>query len=338
MSRTVETGGSSGTRAGEALPLPFFAIPFGLSGLSSVWTVAATDLGAPPAVGTALWILTAIVWVVLIVVYLVRARRARTSLWQGLHDSGTGPFAALIPVVAILLGGRLAHTWPIPGRVVVVVALGVLVILSAWSLSAILSGGVDARILHPAYYLFSLAAGLIGALGLAQAGLPRLATAVLVAGVVMWFLFGAAVIARLAAGTALPRPLLQTLAIFSVPPSIAGLAWFAIAGPHLGVVHDALLALTVFLLLGQAFLVPAYVRTGFGIGTWAFTFTAAAPAAYGVQWLTVADPTGGTVWAWVLVAVVTTWIAWVAVRTVLLLVGRLLAGRRRAAGVGARRR
>lgn len=301
---------------------PFFAIPFGLSGLASAWAAAAAALGAPVAVARALWLVVGVVWVVVVAAYAVGVAHTPGALRSDLHHPLQGPFLALAPVVAILFGGALCAVAPTAGRIVVVVAVVAIGVLSAWSLSAMLTGALDAHLLHPGYFLYTLAGGLIGAIGLAQAGWHVAALAAWGVGVFFWIVLAAAVVARLAASGPLPDAAVPALAIFSVPPSVAGLAWFAIAGDRIDAVHVVLLALMLFLLVGQAFLVPRYARVPFGLGWWSFTFTAAAPAGYGIRLLHAAHPAGWPVWAWLVLAVVTLWIGGIGVRTLVRLASR----------------
>jgi tellurite resistance protein len=227
-----------------------------------------------------------------------------------------------VPVVAILLGGELARYWLLGGRVLVAVAVVVIGVLSAWSLAELLSGAIDARVFHPGYFLFTLAGGLIGAIGLAQVGARGLATVAFGVGLFFWAVLAAAVLARLVSVPPLPDAVVPTLAIFSVPPSVAGLAWFGIEGERIDLMQQVLLVITVFLLLSQLFLVRRYARVPFGLGYWSFTFTAAAPASYGIRWLWLVQPPGWPVWAWLMLVAVTAWIGWIAARSVPLVFGR----------------
>ncbi len=300
------------------LPLNYFAIPFGLAGITGTWIVASTALGAPAAVGIILWIITAVAWLSMIGVYAWRGMRAEGSLLADLRHPILGPFGSLVPVVAILLGGSLAGVWPVAGRVLVAAGFIVIVILSAWKLAAWMTGAIDAQLFHPGYFLTVLAGGLIGAIGLAQVGAHDLALVAFGIGIFFWAVLAAVVLTRLIAIETLPAPLVPTLAIFSVPPSVAGIAWFWINGDQIDVVQRILMGLMVFLLLSQVFLVPRYARVPFGIGYWSFTFSAAAPATYAIRWLWVTQPAGWEAWSWLMLGVVTLWIGWIAGRSVTL--------------------
>lgn len=296
------------------LPLNHFGIPFGLSGLAGTWTIATNALGVPDAVGLALWAVAAIAWLGVLTQYFLRASRAGGSVLADLRHPFLGPFASLIPVVGILLGGALAGQWLIGGRVLVGISVSAIAIVSAWMLAQWMTGSITAPVFHPGYFLTIVAGGLIGAIELAQVGATTLAVIALGVGVFFWAVMAAVVLARLVATETIPDPVIPSLAIFSVPPSVAGIAWFAINGEKIDVIHQILLGIMLFLLLSQLFLVRRYAKIPFGIAYWSFTFTVAAPATYGIHWLWLTQPAGWQVWCWVILSIVTLWIGGIAVR------------------------
>ncbi|ROS74074.1 tellurite resistance protein [Curtobacterium sp. PhB130] len=135
-------------------------------------------------------------------------------------------------------------------------------------------------------------------------------------GILFWLLIGAMLIARLATGPAIAPALLPTLAILSAPPAVAGNAFWVITGGAPSVVHTVLAGTMVALLLPHLFLVRRYVATGFAIGFWAMTFTAAASATYGVRLLATGDlGLLGNVAAWTVVGVATALVGTIAIRS-----------------------
>lgn len=302
-------------RSQTRLPLNFLGIPFGLSGLAGTWTIASSALDVPDAIGLALWSVAAISLLGVLAEYARRAVHAKGSMLADLRHPFLGPFGALAPAVGILLGGELARLWPIGGLILVATSVTSIGVLSAWMLAEWMTGSIDAHIFHPGNFLPILAGGLIGAIGLAQAGATTLAIVSLAVGTFLWAILAAVILARLVAIDTLPEALVPTLAIFSVPPSVAGMAWFAINGESIDMIHQVLLALMVFLLLSQLFLVTRYARIPFGIATWSFTFTVAAPATYGIHWLWLTQPAGWQLWSWLTLTVVTLWIGGIAVRS-----------------------
>ncbi|WP_308466555.1 SLAC1 family transporter [Rathayibacter soli] len=302
-------------RAGSRLPLNYFAIPFGLSGIAGTWTLATPALGVPSGIGLALWAIAAFAWLSVLGTYAWCGMRAGGSLLADLRHPFLGPFGSLAPVVAILLGGAMAQLWPLGAGILVGVGVIAIGVLSAWLLAEWMTGSVDAHVFHPGNFLTILAGGLIGAIGLAQVGARTFALIAFCIGIFFWAVLAAVVLARLVAMARLPAGLIPTLAIFSVPPSVAGIAWFAINGEHIDWIQQTLLGLMLFLLLSQVFLVRSYARVPFGIGYWSFTFTAAAPATYGIHWLWLTQPTGSAAWSWLILGAVTLWIGWIAIRS-----------------------
>jgi tellurite resistance protein len=254
-------------------------------------------------------------WLTILVLYIRHARGSAGSTATDLRHPARGPFGALAPVVAILIGGALAPEWLAGAVALVTVGVVGIAVLSAWMLAGWAAGSIRATFFHPGNYLSVLAGGLIGAIGLAQVGARSLALAAFGVGIFFWTVLTAVVIARTVDRTELPTALIPTLAIFSVPPSVAGIAWFAINGNSIDGVQQVLLALMVLLLLSQAFLVPLYRRVPVGIGYWSFTFSAASPATYGIQWLWIVRPWGWAAWSWLILSAVTLWIAGIAVLT-----------------------
>lgn len=299
------------------IPLNLFGIGFGLSGLAGTWTAVA-DVGLGPAVvGDVLWLVAAAVWLVTLVRYAARAGGARAVL-ADLRHPVLGPFAALAPTTALLLGGRLDREDRTAGQVLVVAALVVATAFGVWFLATLLEGGRDVDTLHGGYLLPTTAAALVGAQALAVAGWDTAARAAFAAGVLSWLLVGAVLLARLALRPALPAALVPTLAIFSAPPAVAGNAWFAIDGGRTDTVQHLLLGTFVLLLTLQLALVPRYARLPFALGWWALTFTAAASATYGVRWLALSGWPGWSAYAWAVVGLTTALIAMIAGRSIVL--------------------
>jgi tellurite resistance protein len=66
----------------------------------------------------------------------------------------------------------------------------------------------------------------------------------------------------------------------------------------------------------QLRLIQAYRRVPFGVGWWAFSFSYAAAIVAGIDWLAIGQAPGRTVWIDVLLAIATTGIALLVIRTI----------------------
>jgi tellurite resistance protein len=263
----------------ERIPLNTFAMPFGLAGLAVTWTAAADVLAWPETVPNVLWGIAGVAWTGLIAAHILRAIRVRRPLSAQLRHPVQGPTAALVPLVAMLLGARLHGALPLLGTVVVAVAIGVAALFAGWIIAGWLRGAPPSAV-HGGYLLPTVASGLIGATTAAQVGLPQLAWGAFAVGMVFWLVLFAVIGMRLAVVPALPGPLVPTMAILVAPPAVAGLAWIALTGEVRGPVIDGLVALTVISVLIQAALLPVYRATPFSLGMWSFTFPFAAVATF----------------------------------------------------------
>jgi tellurite resistance protein len=301
------------------LALNTFGIAFGTAGLAGTWTAAGADLHAPAAIGEVLWVAAALLWIGTIVRYVRRAGGVR-GIRDDLRHPVFGPFAALVPAVASLLSAHLATWLPTAGAVGVWVAAAVSTAFGAWFVASLVTVPREAGTLHGGYLLPTVAASLLTAQSFAVIGEHTLAAGFFAAGILFWVLIGAVLISRLTTGPALPAPLFPTVAILSAPPAVAGNAWWTITGGAPSTVQVALVGTMVAFLLPHLFLVRRYLRTGFAVGFWAMTFTAAASATYGVRVLSAGDlGTTGVVLAWVVVALATGLVGVIAIRSVGLL-------------------
>src|SRR6266576_996973 len=100
--RTLSVGATSGRAPSRVVRIPpnFFGIALGLSGLAALWVFAGTSFGAPAAVGEALGLLSALVWVGLMLAYL---RQGPRTILADACDATVGPFLAAPVMSAYVL-------------------------------------------------------------------------------------------------------------------------------------------------------------------------------------------------------------------------------------------
>ncbi|MDN4612982.1 transporter [Leifsonia sp. F6_8S_P_1B] len=309
----------------ERIPLNTLAVPFGLAGLAEAWTASSSVLGLPEVVADVFWLIAAAGWVAMIVAHVVRGVRVRLPLAEQLRHPAQGPVAALVPVVGMLLGARLARVLPVAGSALVLASIAAALVLAGWLVARWLRGEATPASAHGGYLLPTVAAGLVAASAAAQIGWTGLGWAAFAVGMLFWVVVFAALLVRLVAVPALPAPLTPTLAILVAPPAVGGLAWIALTGSAEGPVVDGLAGLTVLLVAVQAALLPVYRRTPFSLGMWSFTFPFAAVAAFLTEVLAPA-PVVGVVAAVASALAITTLVGWVAVAS-LRLIARSRPGR-----------
>jgi tellurite resistance protein len=310
---------------GLRVPPNLFAIVLGIAGLAEAWHAAVPVLGRVQAVPDVLNVLDAALWLVLVGAYLAQ------DPWivlADLRDPVLSPFVPASALTAMLLAAALANTAFAAGRVLVVVFLTVTIALGGWLTGQWMTGGIDPDSVHPGYLLPTAAGGLIGANAAAQVHLHALAEASFGIGVICWIMLGSVTLNRLFTRPALPNALVPTLAIELGIPAVAGLAYFAVAGRTVSFVACALGGYAVLMALVQVRLIPVYRRLSVTPGAWSFTFAYAAAAADALTWLAIKKPPASTSYAIAVITLLTSFVLWIAFRTVVLAVrGQLFPAR-----------
>jgi tellurite resistance protein len=292
-----------------------FGISYGLAGLATCWGYAAILGLAPGSVADALFIVTAAVWLVLVVGYLSQVPRRRGGWRADLTDPVSAPFVSLIPIVGMLLAiGMMPHA-PTAGRWLFAIFAAATTILAGWITGQWIVEDLDLDKLHSGYVLPTIAGGLIASIGAALAGWTGLAHAFMGLGVVSWLLIGSVIMARLMFRPRLPVPLTPTLAIEVAPPALAGLAYLAITNGRVDAVALAFGGFTALAAIIQLRLIPVYRRLSFGPAFWSFAFPYAAVATFALHWINYGRPVGYKVWAWAVLLAITAFIAALAVET-----------------------
>jgi tellurite resistance protein len=304
------------TRALPRIPPNFFSIAFGLCGLGLTWRAAQAVLRTPAGIADGIFILTAVVWLVLLAVYLAKGPRL---ILVDLADPALSPFVSLALIVPVILSAQLAPYALAAARVLVLTFLAATIILGGLLLGQWIAGSMDLDSAHPGYFLPTVAAGFIGAIFTAELGFRGIAIASFGVGVICWVLLSSVVLGRLFFRPMLPPPLVPTLTIELAPPALAGVAYFALTGPVVGFVARVLGGYVVLMALVQLRLIPGYARLRFSPGFWAFTFSFAAVGVDALLWIAITRPAGASGYAIAVVILVTVLLVAIAIRTIIAL-------------------
>ncbi|MEV8516448.1 hypothetical protein [Dactylosporangium sp. NPDC051484] len=292
-----------------------FGMSYGLAGLSGCWTYAALLGLAPGAVADVLFVITGVVWLVLLAGYVSDVPRRPGSWAAELSDPVQAPFVSLAPIVGMLLSIGLMPHAPTAGRWLFGLFAVATVVLAGWLTGQWIMGGLDLDRLHPGYVLPAVAGGLIAAIGAAMAGWPGLARMFFGFGLVSWLLIGSIILARLYFRPPLPAQLQPTLAIDVAPPALAGIAYLAVTRGRVDAGTFVLGGYTLLTALVQVRLIGLYRRLRFAPGFWAFAFPYAALATFGLHWLAYARPPAYQIWVWVVLLAITAFIVGLAAET-----------------------
>ncbi|GIH14935.1 hypothetical protein [Rugosimonospora africana] len=296
------------------LPASLFAIAFGMAGLAQAWSTVTRLAGDSSWPANALWIVTAVVWLITLVAYLsnVAARHRKAEL----SDLTFGPFTALIVIVPMLLGAPLAQQAKRAGEVVFICGAILMVLVGAWITGGWVTLDGDIQRWHPGYFLPTAAGGLLAGGESAMLGFTTLSRVLFGLGLGCFLILASIISYRLFVVAALPPPLLPTIAIELAPPVVAGSAWFAINGNRVDMFAGILAGFSGLMLAVQLRLIALYRRAKFGPGFWAFSFPFAAAVTDGVHWLAAEHVPGRGAIAYALVGVLSAGFVFLAARTV----------------------
>jgi tellurite resistance protein len=200
-----------------------------MAGLAQAWSTVTQLADASDWPGNVLWIVTAGTWLITLAGYLANVaaqRRWKTEL----SDPTFGPFTALIVIVPMLLGARLAEEASGAGEIVFGCSAVLVVLAGAWITGDWIAGDGDIRRWHPGYFLPTAAGGLLAGGASAALGFTSLSRVLFGLGITSFVVLASIISFRLYVVPSLPPPLLPTIAIEVAPPVVAGSSWFAING------------------------------------------------------------------------------------------------------------
>ncbi|MEE4637692.1 MAG: SLAC1 anion channel family protein [Wenzhouxiangella sp.] len=256
------------------LPLPLFASVMGTCGLALVWHAVETRWQLAPLVSVGLTSIAAVVFIILLIAYGLKALNHRARVMQELRHPVRINFLPAIAINLILLGILLRPWLETVSNVLWISGAALQLFLTLLIVTVWLNSERPPNSLNPAWFIPA-----VGNVLVPVAAIP--AEFVLTGwfffsiGLFYWVILGTLVFYRLVTGDALEAPMRPTLAILMAPPSVAFLAWLQL-GPGLGGAGMVLyfIALLNFLLLIPQ--VPGFLKLPFFPSWWAYTFPLAA--------------------------------------------------------------
>ncbi|WP_411093412.1 TDT family transporter [Streptomyces sp. 049-1] len=294
------------------IPPTSFGISFGLAGLAEVWGTSSKSIGTPKLIADILYILTALAWCTLLVLYF---RQGSKRIVADMHDTVVAPFIQLIFLIGMLLGAALFSFSATAGQILTGISIGSAVLFGGWLTGQWILQGLDISQLHPGYFLPTVAGGFLSSATAAQVGWHTAAEALFGIGTVCWLLVGSVLLNRLFFLPMLPPPLIPSLALESAPPAVAGYAYFAITDGKTDMIAYGFFGYTALMILVQMRFITIYVKQKFSAAFWSFTFSYAAVITYAIEWLGAKRPDGYTIMTALALTLISSLIATIAVRS-----------------------
>ncbi|WP_424811700.1 hypothetical protein [Roseococcus sp. YIM B11640] len=254
-------------------PLPLLAVPMGLGGMGLAWRVFAEAAPWAAPVGEALMALTALAWIVITALHVMRAMRHPFMAREDWQHPFRGSFAGAIAIGLMLVAATLLPYVPGVARVVLLVAVALQWGVGLALLGRALRGEGSGAMLAPPL-LIPLVGNLVASIFAPALGMPMLGWMLFGVGTTLWLALQPLLLHRMVEGPPLPVVLRPAFFILLAPPAVSALALEALGG-H-GPLVFALYGFACFTLALLVIELPFLVAGGFNPGFWAFTFPLAA--------------------------------------------------------------
>ncbi|MFF3946321.1 hypothetical protein ACFYYN_15990 [Streptomyces sp. NPDC001902] len=292
-----------GGGARRATHIAMMSVSLGTAGLGGLWQSAAATVAAPIGVSDALFVVSGLLWVVLLAQYVRHGGARRRNILEDLRHPGQGFALAYVPIIGMLATGHFARFGVDGARWFYALFALASAALAARLLAHWVTGGLGSAPLHPGYLLPVVSGPFIASTTGTAVALPDAASAAFAVGVLYWLAFGTVVLGRLVTD-GLPGPARPTLTVLTIPPAVGGLAWTAAHGGRVDAVGYGFAGLVLFTVLIVLFLVPHVRQEGFHTGYWVFSFPAAATGNFLVRWLHGAAVPGWQGLTWLVIVLV----------------------------------
>jgi tellurite resistance protein len=256
------------------VPAGFFAIVLGMAGLGSAWRQAHHVWGFPRLVGEIIMAMAALVWAVLLALYVAKWVVARSQAVEETLHPVQCCFVGLIGVATMLIAGAaLPYSRVAAGFLLVPGALFTLG-FGLWRTGLLWRGEREDATTTAVLYLPTVAGSFVAATILSAFGLADWGQLAFGAGAFSWLAIESVLLRRLYNGPILPPALRPTLGIQLAPPTVGAVAYLSVTqGPPDILAHamlgygllQTLLLLRVFGWIAEQPFASSYWGFSFGV-------------------------------------------------------------------------
>ncbi|HAS50567.1 MAG TPA: C4-dicarboxylate ABC transporter [Gammaproteobacteria bacterium] len=259
----------------EHFPVAIFSTIMGTAGLTLVWLKAHAVLGMPALVGEALRGATSALFILLLLIYGLKALRHPEAIWQEMRHPIRINFFPTISISLLLLAIAYLESAPEIARILwiggAILHLGLtLAIFNSWM------HHTHYAIEHanPAWFIPVVGNIIVPVAGVRLAS-PEISWFFFSIGLVFWLVLMTIVLYRIFFHEPLPVRLTPTLFILLAPPSVGFIAYTGLTDQIDGFAR-ILYYTALFLALLLASNAVRFLQTPFFISAWAYSFPLAA--------------------------------------------------------------
>lgn len=300
------------------VPASFFGIVLGLAGLGGGWRLGAKLWNLPAQIGETILAIAALIWALLLAGYVWKWLAARNEAEGELRHPVACCFVGLIFVsTALIAVAALPYSRTLAEILALIAGIGNL-LFAAWRTGGLWQGNRDPGTTTAVLYLPSVAGNFVSAIAASALGYNDLGILLFGAGVFSWFAIESVLLHRLYTAAPLPPAIRPTLGIQLAPPVVGCVAYMAVIGDA-DLFAQALFGYGLLQAVVLLRLLPWFRETGFAAGYWGFSFGVTAIAQAALRMAQMGNNSVAVALAPWLFACANLFIAFLAVRTLMLL-------------------
>ncbi|WP_371348985.1 dicarboxylate transporter/tellurite-resistance protein TehA [Ancylobacter sp. IITR112] len=273
------------------VPVSFFGMVLGLCGLGGSWRAAHQLWGAPALIGEAIMAAGALVWAVLLLLYVLKWVLARAAALAELGHPVQSGFVGLAGVATLLVSVAAAPYARGLAVALLLAGAAFTVGFGIWRTGALWRGERDPATATPVMYLPLVAGSFVTGTACGVLGFSDWGQLAFGAGLFSWLAMESVLLNRFQHGAALAPAQRPTLGIQLAPPVVGAVTYLSVNAGGPDIFARALLGYGLLQLLLIARLLPWILRQPPSPAYWAFTFGLTALATASLQ-LVVRGETG----------------------------------------------
>ncbi len=277
------------------VPASFFGIVLGLAGLANAWRAAHEVWKAPALVGEVLMVLAAIVWALLLFLFILKWILAREHALGEAHHLVQCCFIGLAGVATMLIAlGALPYSRA-AAQILFGIGAAFTVAFALWRTGLLWQGGREHSATTPVLYLPTVAGGFVTAIVASGLGYPDWGQLVFGAALFSWLAIESVLLHRLYTVSSLAKVLRPTLGIQLAPPTVGAVAYLSVNGGAPDLIAHALVGYGLLQTLLLLRLLHWITQQPCGASYWGFSFGVTALAIAPIRMVGQGD-TGAMAW------------------------------------------